>query len=121
MKILMLFLWALSFSTIGHTENDKGSLKEINERLTKARCIPNFENGKVAGYKCFQNGVEVPAESAPSEKQVTKEADKTPRENNSQGFQALVMKPESIQITVNKTTEPVSDRAAEEEKIPHAE
>ncbi len=38
---------------IPRTEVDK-ALSNLNEILTQARCIPNFENGLPSGYKCFQ-------------------------------------------------------------------
>lgn len=30
------------------------ALKDLNNILTQARCVPNFENGATAGFKCFQ-------------------------------------------------------------------
>ena len=30
------------------------SLRDLNDRLTKSRAVPNFENGKPAGYKMVQ-------------------------------------------------------------------
>ncbi|OFZ79336.1 MAG: hypothetical protein A2583_00885 [Bdellovibrionales bacterium RIFOXYD1_FULL_53_11] len=38
---------------ISRTEVDK-TLGDLNNVLTQARCVPNFENGMAAGYKCFQ-------------------------------------------------------------------
>lgn len=38
---------------IPKAEVDK-ALTNINEILTQARCVPNFENGRPAGYRCFQ-------------------------------------------------------------------
>jgi general secretion pathway protein C len=38
---------------IDRGEVDK-ALANINEILTQARCVPNFENGKPSGYRCFQ-------------------------------------------------------------------
>lgn len=38
---------------IDRTEVDK-SLANLNEILTQARCVPNFENGRPSGYRCFQ-------------------------------------------------------------------
>jgi general secretion pathway protein C len=29
-------------------------LADLNNVLTQARCVPNFENGLPSGYKCFQ-------------------------------------------------------------------
>lgn len=29
-------------------------MENFNEVLTQARCVPNFEGGKAAGYRCFQ-------------------------------------------------------------------
>lgn len=38
---------------IDRTEVDK-TLSNLNEVLTQARCVPNFENGRPNGYRCFQ-------------------------------------------------------------------
>lgn len=38
---------------ISHTEVDK-ALADLNNILTQARAVPNFENGQPAGYKLFQ-------------------------------------------------------------------
>ena len=38
---------------IDRTEVDK-TLANLNEVLTQARCVPNFENGRPNGYRCFQ-------------------------------------------------------------------
>lgn len=38
---------------IPRTEVDK-TLENLNEVLTQARCVPNFEGGRPAGYRCFQ-------------------------------------------------------------------
>ncbi len=38
---------------IDRTEVDK-TLSNLNEVLTQARCVPNFENGRPSGYRCFQ-------------------------------------------------------------------
>ncbi len=38
---------------IEHSEVDK-TLANLNEVLTQARCVPNFENGRPSGYRCFQ-------------------------------------------------------------------
>jgi general secretion pathway protein C len=38
---------------IDRTEVDK-TLGNLNEVLTQARCVPNFENGRPSGYRCFQ-------------------------------------------------------------------
>ena len=38
---------------IARSEVDK-AMSDLNNILTQARCIPNFENGQPAGYKCFQ-------------------------------------------------------------------
>lgn len=40
-------------STIDQASQDR-SLQEMNDTLTKARAVPNFENGQPAGYKTFQ-------------------------------------------------------------------
>lgn len=40
-------------SAIEQTQVDQ-SLRDLNDRLTKARAVPNFENGKPAGYKIVQ-------------------------------------------------------------------
>lgn len=38
---------------IPREEVDK-TLSNLNEVLTQARCVPNFENGRPSGYRCFQ-------------------------------------------------------------------
>lgn len=38
---------------IERAEVDK-TLANLNEVLTQARCVPNFENGRASGYRCFQ-------------------------------------------------------------------
>lgn len=39
--------------SIERGEVDK-TLANLNEVLTQARCVPNFENGRPSGYRCFQ-------------------------------------------------------------------
>lgn len=38
---------------VSRQEVDK-AIANLNQVLTQARCVPNFENGLPAGYKCFQ-------------------------------------------------------------------
>ena len=38
---------------ISRVEVEK-TLSDLNNVLTQARCVPNFENGTPSGYKCFQ-------------------------------------------------------------------
>lgn len=38
---------------VSRQEVDK-ALGNLNQVLTQARCVPNFENGMPSGYKCFQ-------------------------------------------------------------------
>lgn len=38
---------------VSRVEVDK-ALSDLPQVLTQARCVPNFENGVAAGYKCFQ-------------------------------------------------------------------
>lgn len=40
--------WNISRSEVDRT------LADLNNVLTQARCVPNFENGLPAGFKCFQ-------------------------------------------------------------------
>jgi general secretion pathway protein C len=42
-----------SHFNIDRTEVDK-TLTNINQVLTEARCVPNIEGGRPAGYRCFQ-------------------------------------------------------------------
>ena len=40
--------------TIERTELDRVLGEDLNTVLTQARCVPNFEDGRALGFKCFQ-------------------------------------------------------------------
>lgn len=61
-RLFCLGLALLSLNAFA--DADSASLqKSMEDTLKDTRCVPHVENGKPAGYKCFQNGMEVTGET----------------------------------------------------------
>ena len=110
-SLTCLYLFSISLAAVAGTDQASQSM---DAALKNARCIPDFKNGKAAGYKCFQGGVEVNSTNTENgfalKDNVITHVDGQLAKNPAEGIEAIGTKTaRKITVQIDRKSVPVSE------------